>query len=299
MSEQAAEQKRETLPEGQAKAKERDVKLDAAKARVEVEAKAIAEMILKEDSAAGHKFLKLGEKCWKYTLKADAAGYNRKDSRGMLEAEILLAVRVDYSKEITRAIKVYHTHAILGEGVLGLPLDMVKALSTFVQEDQQTGEWGLDPRHADAVTKLYNRVINGKGKRLTAKDFRAELNRIVNPNVTSATSKSDRVSPAGERSVDLGVPPIRPLQGSAASPGNTAIAITKALEQAEDELAACRVAGQKLALDNLIAIVAGFAEGLLQEEDLSQAEADWDYFTDELEPYFSKVRARFGSHKGE
>lgn len=289
----------ETRPEsaGQAEVKERDIKLEAAQQRVSEESKAIAQEIAKQDSAAGQKFLKLGEKCWKFLQKAKAAGYLVKDARGMLEADILEATRVNWSKEITRAIKVYHVHAHFGETALGLPLDMVKALSTFIQEDPKTGEWGIMSKHADAIGKLYSRVVNGKSKRMTAEEFRGELNRITNPNAApgagSGRGRKGAFSPAGENAKDLGRPPIEAPVGEKTNPGNTAVAVLKNISQAEDQTAACNAIGQKMGIEAVIEVVAGFCEGLLQAEDRIQAAADWSYLRSELDKRFSLLNTTF------
>ena len=283
--------------DGQGEAKDREVKLEAAKRKLEVESKAIADEIAKQDSAAGHKFLKLGERCHKFLAKAVAVGFTSKDARGMLEADILIATRVDWSKEISRAIKVYHVHCHFGYTVLSLPLDMVKALSTFIHEDSTTGEWGLVSRYADPVTKLYDRVTNGKGKRLTAQEFRAELNRISNPNRTIAGGDTGKdkssASPAGDKGQDLGRPPIDMPVGAKTNPGNATISILKTLAQSEDETTSAHMLGQKLDSDLIVAIFAGFCDRISQDEDKELAAADWRYLFEELEPLFAKMHAAF------
>ena len=310
MSEKTAETRSSTTepkPEsaGQAEVKDRDLKLEAAQQRVLSESKAIAKELAKQDTAAGQKFVKLGEQCWKFLQKAKAAGYLVRDARGMLEADILEATRVNWSKEITRAIKVYHVHCYFGESALSLPLDMVKALSTCVQEDPKTEEWGIIPRYADAVTKLYARVVNGKGKRLTAEEFRGELNRITNPNASPGAASGPGVtgtrSPAqgvhareaGEMGADLGRPPIETPVGVRTSPGDAAVAVMATLSLTADQTVACKVLGQRACMEIVLDIMDGYCEGLLQVDDRVQAAADWHYVRAELTKQFLLLDAKF------
>lgn len=281
--------------EGLAEATERDSKVEAAQQKVEEEAKAIAADIAKYEGQAGQRFLKLGERCHKFIKRAEAAGYNADDARAMLSQEILLATRQDWSKEIPRLIKSHHVHALLGDGVLGLPLDMVKAISTHVQEDRETGEWGLNPKHADGIKKLYNKVTNGKGKRLTVTDFRAELNRIISPDGGPRYAKGSS-SPAGE--TNLGQPPIptavttEPRKSS--SPGSSALQAIHTLQQSDDQAAAFNLFGQKLPGDNLIEVFAGFFMALMGNENREHAAQEWAVVIHALDSRLPGLRDLFG-----
>jgi len=257
-----------------------ETKLAAAQHRVENEAKSLAKEAAVYESSAGHRTLKFGEKFHKFLLHAKDAGYALKDARGMLESEILLATRVDWSSEITRSIRVYHTHCHFGDTSLGLPLDMLKALSTFVREDEKTGDWGLNPKHGEAVTKLYNRTVSGKGKRLTAQEFRAELHRIVTPPATPA-----RPSPAGDGVIDLGRPPVE-------SPGPVLEAL-QVLASSPGDVKAATVLGQGMDVDGLVAVFVGFCKSIMALEDKEQAAADWKYLYGEVASTIEAMHGRF------
>ena len=287
MSEQAIleQNDQDPIPEGQAEAEMRDQITEKAKAKVEAESKAIAKDIAKQDAAIAHKFVSLGERCHKFLIKAKAVGYSAKEARGMLEADILVATRVDWSKEITRAIKVYHVHAYYGEGVLSLPLDMQKALSSFMEEDEETGEWGPEGKFADKVQKLYDQVTNGKKRTMTAQEFRANLNLIKRPNSASKPELSDsgsrpEVSPAGEKPEseplgDLGVPPIS--SGNKTAPGLAAVQASKVLCETSDDITSSRMLGQKLTIEQATEVFLGMIDGIKSDENRRRAADNWDH----------------------
>lgn len=279
--------------EGQAEAKERELALTAAKKRIEGEAKEIAEDIKKHEGSALHRFLALGQRCWRYMEQARAAGYRDSDARSLLDSEIYAATGVHWIKEIGRSIKSYQANVYFGERILRLPLDAHKALGSLMVEDEKTGEWYPRSEIADGLKGLIRKATAGR-KPMPSDVFRAELNKLVYPGGegrairTPAKGASEEISPAGEK--DLGPPPVLPRS---LPPAATAIAMMETISRSENDADACNLLGQSLTAEQVSEVFSGLVTRLKGMEDRNQAADEWGHVWAVMERHLTTLQALF------
>lgn len=281
--------------EGQAEIKERELVITKVKEGVETEARAIAEDIKKHEGSALHRFLALGERCWRYMEQARAAGYRDSDARTLLDSEIYAVTGVHWLKEIGRAIKTYQANVHYGERILRLPLDAHKALGSVMAEDEKTGNWHPKPEIADSIKNLVKKATAGK-KTMPCDAFRSELNKITNPRGEGKASRTGAKgvpkgdSPAGEKEMDL--PPAQPRSLSA---GAAALAVLDVIEHSESDADACNMLGQRLSVEQISEVFAGLVARLRGLEDRRKAADDWGHMWAVIERHLTTLQALFPS----